>query len=44
MTLKEYENMTDYEQVMLWWEYNAANNEDIDFTEFDRIMRDSLNE
>ena len=44
MTLKKYENMTDYEQVMLWWEYNAANNEDIDFTEFDHIMRDSLNE
>lgn len=44
MTLKEYNKLSDYEAVMLWWEYNAAHDSDISFDEFDNIMRDSLTE
>lgn len=44
MTLKEYNKLSDYEVVMLWWEYNAAQDSDISFDEFDNIMRDSLTE
>lgn len=33
--------MSDYEQVYLWWDY-CADNEEISFQEFDEMMREAF--
>ena len=39
MTTRAWEDLTDQEQVYMWWEYNAANpNDEISFSEFDEMM------
>lgn len=37
-TVTVWEDLSDQEQVYLWWEYNAANDEDISFEEFNELM------
>ena len=38
--MREWNELTNEEQVYLWWEYNAANpEEEISFSEFDEMMQ-----
>lgn len=38
--MREWNELTDQEQVYMWWEYNASNPEDeISFSEFDEMMQ-----
>lgn len=38
--MREWNELTDEEQVRLWWEYDAANpEEEISFSEFDEMMQ-----
>ena len=38
---RAWEDLTDQEQVYMWWEYNAANpNDEISFSEFDEMMQE----
>lgn len=35
-----WEDLSDQEQVYLWWDYNAANPEnEISFSEYDKMMQ-----
>lgn len=38
-TFQTWEDLTDQEQVYMWWDYNAANPEnEISFSEFNEMM------
>lgn len=38
--MREWNELTDEEQVRLWWEYDAANSEEeISFSEFNEMMQ-----
>jgi hypothetical protein len=38
-TVRMWEDLTDQEQVYMWWDYNAANPEnEISFSEFNEMM------
>lgn len=38
-TFQTWEDLTDQEQVYMWWDYNTANPEnEISFSEFDEMM------
>lgn len=38
--MREWNELTNEEQVYLWWDYNAANpEEEISFSEFDEMMQ-----
>lgn len=35
-----WEDLSDQEQIYLWWDYNAANPEnEISFSEYDKMMQ-----
>lgn len=44
MTLTQYLNLSDEEQIFLYWEYCANNDNEISFSEFDEMMKTSLTE
>jgi hypothetical protein len=37
--MREWNELTDEEQVRLWWEYDANSEEEISFSEFDEMMQ-----
>ena len=37
--MREWNELTDQEQVYMWWEYNANSEEEISFSEFDEMMQ-----
>lgn len=37
--MREWDELTDMEQVYMWWEYNASSEEEISFSEFDEMMQ-----
>ncbi len=37
--MREWNELTDEEQVQLWWEYDANSEEEISFSEFDEMMQ-----
>ena len=37
--MREWNELTDMEQVYMWWEYNANSKEEISFSEFDEMMQ-----
>lgn len=43
--INNWNNLTDQEQVYLWWEYNAANpDNEITFTEFNEMIQELISE
>lgn len=39
--MKKWEDMSNEEQIFLFWEYLAATDEEITFAEFDEIMKEN---
>lgn len=37
--MREWNELTDEEQVRLWWEYDTNSEEEISFPEFDEMMQ-----
>ena len=38
--MREWNELTNQEQIYLWWDYNAANpDEQVSFFEFDEMMQ-----
>lgn len=37
--MREWSELTNEEQVQLWWEYNANSEEEISFSEYNELMQ-----